>query len=452
MRHFTFEAFAVQNKARFLLIHSAFETAVSEITENGKLSTRTIANLEQQLTDQMTELFNLNTLVLLGANAGEAYCMVQPVNTRHIFTPVEYKRLLDNKEYQMNNATTDALLESGREGGIDLVTGKVTGMFSEIESFVYIDVLSLFNKGINTAGNLVGILLHEVGHILTYLLYCANTASVNQLLMLYSKEAIDPATFTRKLQFSYVKPTPAVQQVIKSLSSTSSRLIFNWEVSKLLYEHHATHCTHSIYDNSSAESLADNFTTRCGYGSELVDALVKLHMTKRIKTITGVYTDNLSTSSFYIYTSIFKSNVKGFAPNAIPFLIGLILYALYILYLVVLHMVAMQDGQAVAEGQLRYDSLYRRALRVREQIVHNLRFKRDPKVLALILDELDTIDKFMPDKSLWNKFGAVARWVESKLTTGEKNQISFEQSLSAIINNPLLISSANALVKLEKKV
>jgi hypothetical protein len=452
MRHFTFEAFAIQDKAKFSTVHSAFEIAVSEIKESGKLSTRTLAMLEQRVSDQMTELFNLNTLVLLGANAGEAYCVVQPINARHIFTPVEYKRLLDGKEYNMNNASTDALLESGREGGIDLSTGRVTGIFSEIETYVYIDVLSLFNKGINTAGNLVSILLHEIGHILTYVLYCANTASVNQLLMLYAKEAIDPSTFTRKLQYSYVKPTPAVQKVIKNLTGTSSRLIFNWEVSKLLYEHHATHSTHSIYDNSSAESLADNFTARCGYGGELIDALVKLHMTNRIKTITGVYTDNLATSSFHIYKSLFRSNKQGISQNAVLIIISAILYAIYVIYLVLLHIGAMQDGQAVAEGVLRYDSLYRRALRVREQVVHNLRFKRDPKVLALILDELDTIDKFMPDKSLWDKFGPVARWVESKLTSDEKNQITFEQSLSAIINNPLLISSANALVKLERKL
>lgn len=101
-------------------------------------------------------------------------------------------------------------------------------------------------------------------------------------------------------------------------------------------------------------------------------------------------------------------------------------------------------------GLLRYDSLFQRAKRIRDHAVSTLRGVHDTRKIALILDELDAIEKHMPDKSLWDNFEPVAKWVDIHLSGAERRQIVLEQSLSTLINNPLLLSSARALVTLEK--
>lgn len=449
------EAIAIQDKSKFSAMHAAFDVAVSEIADTGVFSTKTQVDIENTLSDQIRKIFNLNSLIILGKSDGEAYCLVQPINTRHIFTPVEYKKILDSDSHNVNNRVTEELLETGKSGTVDLSTGRVGGVFSEMEVYVYLDVQSMVAKYSVSDGNLMAVFLHEIGHIITYIIYCANTASINQLLMAYSAEAIDQATFTRKLKYTYIKPDKTISTRLQKLADSSNRLLFNWEMSKLLYDHHAAHSTHSIYDNTAAESLADNFTARCGYGAELIDGLVKLYVGKKKKTVTAVYTDNLSLSTLHIFKSAFTSKVAGPSPiKIIAVIIALFIAAILAFKLAISHAAStiVPDESNERYGILRYDSLYQRAKRVREQVVHNLRGQRNPKILEMILSELDTIDQFMPDKSMWDKFGPVARWVESYLSSDETKQIVFEQSLANLVNNPLLISSANALVKLEKKV
>ena len=450
MGQFSLESIAIQDKSRFAPLHSLIARATSELDATAKLSTSTTTAIEEEVHLQMRDLFNLNLLVVLGRSTGEAYALVQPINVRHIFTPTEYKEILDTNNSNINNATTDALLDSGKDGWVDLRNGKVGGIFSEMECYIYLDINSLYQQGIKKPGNQMGILLHEIGHIITYMIYCANTASVNQLLSLYAKEAIDAKALVKQIRFKYINKPEAVEEALKKMEGTNNRLLFNWEVSKLLYAHHATHSDNSIYDNTAAESLADNFATRCGYGSDLVEGLVILHTSKRNTSVSTVYADNLAVSSFHLFKSVFSSGLKLSISASIAKVTSTFIGVMQITKLTVMHLSSLLGATERPEGFLRYDSLYRRASRIREQIVGKLRSTRDTGQLKMVLDELASLDLYMPDKSLWEKFGPVARWVENKLSTDEMKQISFEQSLSSIVNNPLLVASADALLKLEK--
>lgn len=447
----TTESIGLQDKRKFASLQQAFQEALALYEVHKGLPVRDLQALETRAVEELKKLFNINVTLVFGKNSGEAYVMVQPLNVRHIFTPTEYKDLLDSDNLNVNNRVVQELLDSGAKGSIDLAKAKVSGIFAEIESYIYIDIVSLLQSGINDSGQLTAILLHEVGHIITYFIYCANTAAINQTLMNYNREAISKDTYIKTLRYSTMNLDKSTKAALDALSVQDTRFIFSWKVSKLLYAQHAAHSSHSIYNNTAAESLADNFAVRCGYAQELVESLTELQR-KGKKTTGSIYTADLSVSSF----SIFKMtlvNTGNVLTRPILSIAAWFMYIANVGMITLKHLASIlwNKTEDIPDGLLRYDSLFHRVKRMRDQLVSNLRNESNPKVLKLLLAELDAVEAAMPPKSTWELFEPVTKWVDRYITSPERRQILLEQNLSTIVNNPLIVSSARAIVALGER-
>ena len=451
MYQFTTESIGLQDKKRFAALQQAFQEALDLYSIHKGLPARDLQELETRAAEELKKLFNLNVILVFGRSAGEAYVMVQPINTRHIFTPAEYKDMLDSENYDVNNRVVQEMLDAGKGGAINLEKAWMSGIFSEIESYIYIDIVSLLKGGMDQSGQLTSVLLHEVGHIVTYFIYCANTAAINQTLMNYNKEAVNRDTYIRTLRYATMNLDKPTKAALDALDPKDNRLIFSWKVSKFLYAQHASHSSHSIYNNTAAESLADNFAVRCGYAQELVEALTGLHKRGK-KTTSALYTSDLSVSSFNIFKMTLVSTGNVFTKPILS-IAARFVYAANVSALTFMHLASVFKTKLDErpEGLLRYDGLFHRVKRMREQLVSNLRGETNPKVLKLMLAELEAVEKIMPPKNTWESFEPVVKWVDTYITSAERRQIILEQNLANIVNNPLVISSAKALVALGEK-
>lgn len=448
MYQFTTESIGLQDKRKFAALQQAFQDALDLYNIHKGLPGRDLQTLEMRAAAELKKLFNLNIVLVFGRSSGEAYVMVQPINTRHIFTPTEYKDMLDSDNYNVNNRVVQEMLDAGKSGSINLEKAWVDGIFAEIESYIYIDIVSLLNGGMDQAGQLTGVLLHEVGHVMTYFIYCANTAAINQTLMNYNKEAINKDAYIKTIRYKTVKLGKSVKDALTALDANDSRLVFSWKVSKLLYAQHASHSSHDIYNNTAAESLADNFAVRCGYAHELVEALTGLHKRGK-KTTAFIYTADLSVSSFSIFKMTLVNTGNPFTKPILS-IAAKFLYVANVSALTLTHLASTLKSKLDErpEGLLRYDGLFHRVKRMREQLVSNLRGETDPKVLKLLLAEIEAVEKIMPSKDTWESFEPVVKWVDKYITSAERRQIILEQNLANIVNNPLIVSSAKALVQL----
>lgn len=447
MSNRTTEMIALQDRLRFAVLEKCFSDALAA-REAGRFTMSTIVDLETKLTDELIRLFNFQATTSLSQHSGQAQVIVEPINARHILAPRQLKSLMDEQDMQAMGADLELALNSGEEGIIDLATGKVGGAFSRVNAHISIDVAALVNLGVSTAPQLTAILLHEVGHCISYFVYCANTASINQTLQAYVKENLSPRAYARTLKFKLLDGSAITQTDFDTLAKTDNRFIFTWRLSKLLYKHHAAHSNKSIYDNSSAEALADSFASRCGYGRALVEGLVALHKRGKSTTTDNVYTNNLSQSSYMLFKKVVNNNLG--LPPVISEVVSAFVFIREVVPLTLSHVLASAGvtDRSRPDDLLRYDSLFQRVERVRQEVIAALRGDPNPKIMKMLLDELELIESAMPKKETWQSYGPVARWVDRWLDGGEREQISYEQGLARLLNNHMLVSAARGVLKL----
>lgn len=458
MWKFTQENISIQERWKFKPIEDICDALVGEIRDK-KLTGKSLVTYEEKLSVALKLGFNLNVIVALGANDCLACVECPTINTRHIFTPHEYKELLDSKEHVVNSAQLDKLLNEGGVGKIDFGNAWVEGVFAEAQSFISLDVQFLYKLGIDTGGRLLAILFHETGHIVTYMIYCANTASVNQILQRNLTEAINPEAYMRKVKMQLLQAPGLNPKLLEDIHKTQNKYIFGWKLSKLMYEFHSSHATASIYDNTSAESMADNFVARCGYAVEMVESLVILHKYENVFKMPKVASYNLASSTFELIKHslghVFKHGVVGAAAG---WFLAVIIVSIMMIIVIVNHALSMVADTTIQtetlrpESFLRYDVIFDRLQRVRQQVISKLKGTTNAHKLALILTELDMIDAYMPSKDKWAKYNIMQTWVAKMLFSNEREQIRLEQELEKVIANDLLIAAANNVVKLNSKL
>lgn len=211
-----------------------------------------------------------------------------------------------HRQYYSNNDAKKRIkaAKSAIHGEIDLTTGIVKGVYSKINSEIFV-AAQILQGDLFTNEEAAAIFLHEVGHLMSYYEYLGRNVLLNHVLEDVREEYTKTQTAKSRvellkvvshgLDLSDANPESAEKA---TKESTFTSLI----VSELVRETHSATNT-KYYDLRTWEALADQYVSRLGGGRHLALGLDKIH---RLYGVRG-YESNvifLISEAFSIFFSI----------------------------------------------------------------------------------------------------------------------------------------------------
>ena len=352
------------------------------------------------------------------------------IHGNHVFLNQEFETWAESyfKDYSASS-DSDELFKKYKtnkvEGWVDLKRGQVGGCFCDM-NYRMLMPANMIEGNEYTAEEVAAIMLHEIGHLFTFVEFASRTATTNQALSLisrqlskstdYSKNKIVIAKFAQDIGFT--------GEEAERLGACKN----DEEVSIVFTQAKIETCKRqlgaSIYDVSSCEYLADQFATRHGAGVHLTTGLDKLHKSAwssistsdriALTILTGVY---LVGVGFYVYT--------------FPIFMLTAIFGLFVV------------GPS-KENDI-YDNPFARMRRIKQQIIERLKDKdveNDEK--DMLLEHISVIDRVMKDYDgqdglrWWQTFAYIFR----PGYRGAHNMEMLQKDLESMAGNDLFAAAA----------
>jgi hypothetical protein len=316
-------------------------------------------------------------------------------------------------------------------GSVNLVTGKVSGVFEDMDNRLYYPA-DMISGARYTPEELAAVCLHEIGHLMTYCEYMTRTVTTNQVLAGLSM-GLGKAGTPEEREAILVGTKKALHLDIDTgeLAKEKNNEVVTYVVISNVAKTTADEIGFNIYDLNTWEALSDAYAARQGAGAALVTALDKiyrLHGNISFRSTAGYLGMEGLKFSLVIggmMLKIFSGPLWGLAIAghlAYSFGVGLII------------MDGMGDGT--------YDRPGMRLLRVRNQIVEEMKNKKISADQGQRLSEdllaIDEVLKSVNDREqlwgkLYNLFSSDAR--------KRLNQEQLTRELETIATNDLFAAS-----------
>jgi len=361
-------------------------------------------------------------------------------------TQMVYKNIRDRNIDSDNGRTF--LDNAVNKGWVDTKKAKVGGFFSENVNYVYLNIyqLSTLSYSKATSKELVGLLLHELGHIFNSCEYANRLAATNLVM---EDIAFSVSKKSSNLEnYIYVKLKevyPDVDEVLAAkIADANNNVILSMELSKA-YTSIVTHISNDVLD-PIGERLADRFAGRFGYGRELIGILARLEglefpSSKLMKLGFTV----LNIVLIYYMVSIFISTVML---TLIALLTGNPIFIVTaIIYSLVTYLCNSLINITIGiSGESEHDEIYTRIKQIRNDTVNGLKDSNLPK--SIVKEQLETIYQLdemlkLADSSIGNN-PLVKRFFTFLSPTAKKLNSSKEYNnlMDGLANSDLFIQSA----------
>lgn len=162
-------------------------------------------------------------------------------------------------------------------GWVDVKNGKVGGIFSLIPLTIYFPK-NIIQGSLFTPEEKAAILLHEVGHAITWYLYVARSVTTNAITAVAAADIFnDNAPAKREVVFAAIKEGLNLKSVsfkeLEQTNSPSALTVFLLDASR---KELRSELGSDVYDMVAWEALADQYAVRMGAGAELASALSKM--------------------------------------------------------------------------------------------------------------------------------------------------------------------------------
>lgn len=347
-------------------------------------------------------------------------------------TILGYKTLKDFY-VEESNATMKRLKEVKNRSHIDLDKGRVSGIFSEYETPIYMGYYALRSLRM-TPREIAAILAHEVGHCLVAYEMAFRTVRTNQILAAASKAAAGGD----KGQYEYVLKTAEEVLDLKSGMFDEIKETKDQKTVMTVIMGKAERKTHddslmgnTTYDITTFEALADNYAARLGLGKELVTGLEKIY--REFGAAEFSSGARIATTMFDIYSvvSIIGSViVMGSNPIMGALYLGLNMLGLY----------ARLDGR---DHNNVYDKLTIRFKRVKEQIIQYLKDKSLPAAdVKRSLESVAHIEKTIAQISEYKGFLPAIFNMVDPASRAVNSARDIQQNLEAMVANDMYLKAA----------
>lgn len=312
-------------------------------------------------------------------------------------------------------------------GSVNLVDATVSGFFQKVPCTVAITYGMLIKEEMSEE-EIVAALLHEVGHVMTYMESLAFTFSTCFVLTDTVRRISKSDTPEEKIKiFKSVEDATGVKLNNVDILDGSDTDILAVSIFSDIYEQTKSEFGSSIYDMRSWESLSDQFSSRMGMTVHLATALDKIMR----------YGGDAS------YESNFKIWSRLIVRWVITVFTSILVPGFSIILIIELLLLCFNPFEHV------YDNPGERLIRLRQEIVARMKTKNIPdeqrKSLQQDLDVINSLIKETDDKEnyqekIWLFFSSDAR--------NQKSRRLLLQDLQSIANNNLF-ASANLLKTLK---
>jgi hypothetical protein len=345
-------------------------------------------NLEKLIRDSI----GLNIEFKLAGHYYPAAILIPHFNNQHIFLHNYYKDLINDnpsefKELEKNLENLEKLLDSKVKNVIDIKRNKVTGVFTKIKTTLYLDLNELSACQLDSH-EIVAVILHEVGHLFTYFEFSNRQNSMNQVLGLISSNQLNKNTrqqremVFRKAEKILDLPENFLEEVVDEESDV---IKLSMVVNKTAYYLKSQNNAYS-YDVSSCEQLADQYSSRMGYGRHLATGLYKLHRASADPDLKEFGGGPVSRILMEIITM-----ALGVIAVFLPGPMAAIMVGFSFLLLVINVIMA---GDATF-NKYNYDNVKTRLTRIRSDSIIQLNQEKDDAQKKYIINNIKTMDKLI---------------------------------------------------------
>ncbi len=347
-------------------------------------------------------------------------------------TILGYKTLKDFY-VEESNATMKRLKEVKNRSHIDLDKGRVSGIFSEYETPIYMGYYAIRSMRL-TPREIAAILAHEVGHCLVAYEMAFRTVRTNQILAAASKAAAGGD----KGQYEYVLKTAEEVLDLKSGMFDEIKETKDQKTVMTVIMGKAERKTHddslmgnTTYDITTFEALADNYAARLGLGKELVTGLEKLYREFGAAEFSSGARIAATMLDIYSVVSMIGAVIAmGSNPIMGALYLGLNMLGLY----------ARLDGR---DHNNVYDKLTIRFKRVKEQIIQYLKDKSLPAAdVKRSLESVAHIEKTIAQISEYKGFLPAIFNMVDPASRAVNSARDIQQNLEAMVANDMYLKAA----------
>jgi hypothetical protein len=327
----------------------------------------------------------------------------------------------------------------GVKAGVNIMTGKLSGLFSELPFTIYLPDIMLkrggrspegWSPGSNrlTSEEMTAVVLHEIGHFFTYCETFSRTVSTNQALAAMVKELEgNYQVDKREVIIARTVDDLKLKDVdVKALAKIDKRSILETAIVTEVAELSRSELGISIYDTTASEQLADQFATRFGGGVHLITALNKIH------ELFGGTNATMSTPLF-VFCQIISIALMFIPPICF--------------FTIPLNIIGILVGGFGDDGDNTYDTPEVRFRRIKQDTINRLKNRAISAVeKKRTLADLDAMEKAMQgveDKREWREY--IATTIIPVYRRYRKTKL-LQQQLEQLASNPLFVRAAELSV------
>ena len=380
---------------------------------------------DSELSNKLSKIIGHHTGLNITFNIGDVDpCVEIPmVNKNNVLI----NSFIRNK---LNSADGMKMIQEGNgsvRGSVNLKTGMVSGIFSEVQSKVHLPVYMFASTKFDPE-EISAIIIHELGHLFTYYEFMSRSVTTNQVLAGLAKGLDGSGTVEeRESVLITVKKAMNLSELdTKELSKSTNRRVTEIVVISNIAKQTESELGSNVYDFSTWEYLSDQYAARQGAGRYIVTGLAKLyksHFNISFRSLPSYLSMEALKATLII--APFLLLAAGVSIGSAPLTIGVLLIAM--------------DGS----GDGAYDRPGARMKRVRDQIVENLKDKKLSKEdVENLTEDLIVIDQVLANVNDRRQFMGIM-W-DSLIPSARKDlsQIRLQKELEDIAVNDIFVKAA----------
>lgn len=432
----THEVLAFQNNDKFGAEMEAVCQKYLDLVNSGA-SSKVIAE-DKELSGEFTSLIKSRFKIKVELKTNSHSAAVIP----NFFIPhnpitSDYFRNYAAGQKNLPGAKEIAKMVDKNLGTVSLQDATVSGWFSEQTSPIFINFRMLYKDYKLSPAEVTAVVLHEIGHIFNAIAFLNRQHTTNRVL----------SDLAQYLSSNKEKPdVDYVYREVKKLDEDASRDIAeglisgNAPVMGVTLYRLAVGTMNSLlpddtYDRVQFESNSDVFATRFGYGEAIVTGLEKIEAVYPEKDMESFRSVSIIKfglmTTFFIFFSIF-SFMTGAA------FIGALYSAFSMLMVWVLGIITGARGKFKI-----YDSIRDRYMRVRNQIVENIKDPTiDGELKANLLEQIAKVDAVLENKQNSTFFADSFMDTFNPRDRRAKKSIENQQKIEAMVANDLFVQAA----------
>lgn len=428
-------------------VHEAIRQKVSTITSTEAFKAEVVKGkfdeYSKKIEDLVAKRLGLGVNLLMSDQWPVACCLPFQMSNNVLFLQIWKGVDIDE---QLKEHIEFASKNNFKEFTIDYKKAHISGPMSKYPAMLNMHYFYLFNIAKLSVRETSAVIMHELGHLFTWIDMGSRTDRTNQIMNQISNSIKnkEPASKRKVLLVALEKNKAIDNKDLEDLAKEERPMMLTTKLYGKIFNQQYNSAISTLYADTTSETLADDLATKFGYGADLATSLVK---------ITNAFTKDAETFSLIVNSwNIFIAIEQTFLALAgAVFQISI--------FSVVINIILTAWSFIMARMYrytMTYDDFKNRIDRIRRACINIL---KDPMLTAdskrSLISQIETIEAVQEsykDDTDYRSDDMVSYIY--RLVSSERKQIDFEiileRSLEHLMNNKLFTMAAKLSV-LNKK-